>query len=85
MPPNNARGVVSGHMALVLCPFCVLPVDERASECPTCFADLEADALLEMDLDEWLGERKPCPKCLKAVHPLAVSCPFCNTKREYEA
>lgn len=72
-------------MALLLCPYCVTPVSETHAACPVCFEGLGTDALLEMDLDEWLGERRPCPSCLKAVHPLATTCPFCGRGARGEA
>lgn len=44
-----------------------------------CFAAMGNDALIEMEVSEWLAERRPCPACLKAVHLLAAHCPFCGT------
>ncbi|MBM4390429.1 MAG: hypothetical protein FJ090_04865 [Deltaproteobacteria bacterium] len=67
-------------MALCFCPYCALPVLPEAKACPTCFEGLGDDALLEMEAEEWLEARRPCASCLRAVHPLAVRCPFCRSE-----
>lgn len=66
-------------MSTCFCPYCVQPIDPEAGSCLVCFAAMGNDALIEMEVSEWLAERRPCPACLKAVHLLAAHCPFCGT------
>jgi lipopolysaccharide biosynthesis regulator YciM len=64
---------------MILCPYCLSPVDENTKFCPTCGEDTTRDALVEMTQEEYLNkERITCRFCGNSMLKLAPVCPSCR-------
>jgi RNA polymerase subunit RPABC4/transcription elongation factor Spt4 len=64
---------------LILCPYCVLPIGQDTTLCPTCGEDTTKDAAFEMTVGEYHREsRKPCVHCGQMMLRMAVMCPACR-------
>ena len=64
---------------IILCPYCLSPVDENVKLCPTCGEDTTRDALVEMTPEEYLNkERTTCHFCGNSMLKLAPLCPSCR-------
>lgn len=71
----------------ILCPYCLSPISEETTLCPTCGEDTTRDAAFEWSPEEYQSApRQPCPFCGAAMLALAVVCPACQRwKRDYPA
>jgi DNA-directed RNA polymerase subunit RPC12/RpoP len=71
-----------GRPAVILCPYCLHPVEEDAKTCSSCGRDVTGDALVEMTLEDFAAaERKSCPVCGTSLLALAIVCPVCGSSQ----
>ena len=72
-----------GRPVLILCPYCLQPVEEDAKACPSCGRDVTGDALVEMTPEQLAAaERKRCPACGTSLLSLAIVCPACGSPQK---
>ena len=64
---------------LILCPYCLSPIDKDSALCPTCGEDTTKDAAIEMEVGDYHQEsRTQCVYCGKLMLKLALMCPSCR-------
>jgi predicted amidophosphoribosyltransferase len=69
---------------VIVCPYCVQPIAEDATSCPSCLHEI-ADALLEVDEAELRDmETKVCVVCSAEIKELATCCPVCASWQSEE-
>jgi len=78
LPAEDTLGAGEAGV-IILCPYCLSPVDENTKLCPTCGEDTTCDALIEMEPEEYRNkERKTCRFCRSPMLKLAPLCPSCR-------
>jgi RNA polymerase subunit RPABC4/transcription elongation factor Spt4 len=64
---------------LILCPYCLSPIEDGALLCPACGEDTTNDAAFEMTVGEYQQEgRKQCLHCGQLMLKAAVVCAACR-------
>lgn len=67
---------------LILCPYCMTPVQDGEKICPQCAQDMTNDALFEMEPEEYAtAVRVACSHCGASFLELAVTCPACKRRQ----
>jgi Immunity protein 49 len=67
--------------AVVGCPYCLTPIDERWPVCACCLEALGNDAPVELAGELSSTDRKPCVSCRRPIPRLAVRCAWCRARQ----
>jgi hypothetical protein len=64
---------------LILCPYCLSPIEEGVVLCPACGEDTTRDAAFEMTVGQYQQEaRKQCLHCGQLMLKMALICASCR-------
>lgn len=67
---------------LILCPYCMSPVQEQTVICPVCVQDTTRDAKIELTQAQYDAEpKKACLSCGVQILNLASVCPACRQRQ----
>ncbi|MGH9463764.1 MAG: double zinc ribbon domain-containing protein [Vicinamibacteria bacterium] len=70
---------------IVLCPYCMSPIEEGTVLCPACGQDTTRDAAFEMSIEKYDNyPRTQCPFCGALMLDMAVVCPSCRAPQPEE-
>jgi hypothetical protein len=81
VPPQLVGAHERIDHALILCPYCLVPITLGVTVCHACLEDPRNDAAIESDVAEFRRmARKRCPGCSMLVPGIAVRCASCRTR-----
>jgi hypothetical protein len=67
---------------VILCPYCLSPIQEGTTVCSACREDTTRDSRFEWSVQKYDdAKRKPCSACGASILELAVICPQCRHRQ----